>query len=493
MQGIIIYHIEQLSIWLLTILRLFTKLTALLFFLLLISNISFSKPERIVRVGVYQNEPKIYLDQTGKPSGLFVEFLNEIAKNENWNLIYIPCQWEDCLDALYKGEIDLMPDVALTPERDIKFDFNKISVIDSWSQIYTKPESNIVRISDLEGKSIAFLESSIQLANFKRRMDGFSISYTAIPVETFDQGFALVQNDSADAVVCNHFYGDMFYSKFGLKKTPLIFDPVSLYFAVKENHNEDILNIIDNYIEDWTNQSNSFYYETLARYLDKTEEQSWSFSTAILLTTSSILILVTLFFVIRKHKSIKNKKNEHNKNLLAKAEINKFKRYFESIPLGVFITDDKSNCVEVNNTASDITGFTKEELTGKNFKDFVAQDSLKAAINHFEKLSKFGNATDSYSILTKNGNKKYLIIESAIVSGSRFLSIVTDITKKIETENELRNLNNKLKQELKQKTNELQKRIKELEHFHEVTIEREFRVNELKNEIKRLKGINNES
>lgn len=39
-----------------------------------------------VRVGVYENEPKIFTSSTGKPAGIFIEILEHIAKLEGWEL-----------------------------------------------------------------------------------------------------------------------------------------------------------------------------------------------------------------------------------------------------------------------------------------------------------------------------------------------------------------------------------------------------------------------
>jgi hypothetical protein len=36
--------------------------------------------ERLVRVGLYENEPKVYTDASGHPAGLFVELLEAIAR-----------------------------------------------------------------------------------------------------------------------------------------------------------------------------------------------------------------------------------------------------------------------------------------------------------------------------------------------------------------------------------------------------------------------------
>ena len=58
------------------------------------------------------------------------------------------------------------------------------------------------------------------------------------------------------------------------------------------------------------------------------------------------------------------------------------------------------------------------------------------------------------------------------------------------TELTLKLMVHELEQIIEKKTMELQKRVSELQHFHDVTIEREIRMQEMKAEIKRLKGNN---
>ncbi len=49
---------------------------------------------REVRVGVYPNEPKIYLNEAGHATGIFADLLGEIATREGWTLRYVPCDWQ---------------------------------------------------------------------------------------------------------------------------------------------------------------------------------------------------------------------------------------------------------------------------------------------------------------------------------------------------------------------------------------------------------------
>jgi len=54
----------------------------------------------------------------------------------------------------------------------------------------------------------------------------------------------------------------------------------------------------------------------------------------------------------------------------------------------------------------------------------------------------------------------------------------------------LRILKENLEVEVEEKTQELRQRIAELERFQEATIEREFRIKELRDEIEKLKSVN---
>ena len=41
---------------------------------------------RELRVGVYSNEPKLFLDAQGQAAGLFVDLLQLVAAREHWQL-----------------------------------------------------------------------------------------------------------------------------------------------------------------------------------------------------------------------------------------------------------------------------------------------------------------------------------------------------------------------------------------------------------------------
>ncbi|HCU38612.1 MAG TPA: hypothetical protein DGT21_25305, partial [Armatimonadetes bacterium] len=72
---------------------------------------------QILRVGVYENSPKVFTAAAGQPAGIFIDVIEDIARAEGWQLRYVRGSWAEGLERLERGEIDLMPDVALTETR----------------------------------------------------------------------------------------------------------------------------------------------------------------------------------------------------------------------------------------------------------------------------------------------------------------------------------------------------------------------------------------
>ena len=158
---------------------------------------------RVVNVGVYENAPKIFISESGQPSGIFIDIIEYIAKSEGWRLQYVPGTWGEGLGRLERREIDLMPDMAYTKDRDKIFAFHKVPVLSSWFQVYARKGSGIKSILDLGGKRIAVLDRSVQQEAFARLVAGFGINATLISLSDYQTAFEQVAKGEADAVITN--------------------------------------------------------------------------------------------------------------------------------------------------------------------------------------------------------------------------------------------------------------------------------------------------
>lgn len=222
---------------------------------------------RTVRVGVYENAPKLFLNQAGQPSGILGDVLMAVAARERWNVVAVPCEWQACLNALGRAEIDLMPDVAYTEQRAQLFDFHTVPALLSWSQLYKLKGAPIQTITDLHDKRIAVVAGSIQASSLANLLSSFAVAATLVHVDSFEQGFEQVRQRNVDAVAANRFFGDLQASRFNVESTAVVFQPVQLYYATAKDKNGALLAAIDRHLKVWQAQSDSPYAEALKRWL----------------------------------------------------------------------------------------------------------------------------------------------------------------------------------------------------------------------------------
>ncbi len=218
---------------------------------------------REVRIGVYENEPKVFSKPNGQLSGIFGDLINEIARREGWTLVPVPCAWDDCLQALQEGSLDLMPDVAYNEARARLFDFHQVTALHSWSQLYQHEGVSIVSMTDLQGKKVAVLDGSVQQEYLKSLLEGFGLRAELVPVSSLHEGFARVESREFDAVAANHHFGDRNARSHQLQETPIMFLPSRLFFATGRERNPELLAAIDKHLAQWQHDPSSLYFTLL--------------------------------------------------------------------------------------------------------------------------------------------------------------------------------------------------------------------------------------
>lgn len=225
-----------------------------------------AKASHEVRVGVYQNPPKLFFSERNEPRGILIELLQEIASREGWTLTFVPCEWSQCLDMLDRGQLDLMPDVAINSDRLQRFDFHTYPALNSWSQIYRHPDQQIESLLDLQGKRVAVLEGSIQEKALRQLLAGFEVEFRPVLVASLDQAFQAVAERQADAAIANYQFGGYRFADFGLAESPIVLMPARIFYVATQGRQTGILNRIDVYLERWLSEANSPYYQILRRW-----------------------------------------------------------------------------------------------------------------------------------------------------------------------------------------------------------------------------------
>ncbi|MBN2240879.1 MAG: PAS domain S-box protein, partial [Dehalococcoidales bacterium] len=256
----------------------------------------------IVRVGIYENEPKIFTDAQGDPSGFWPELIEYIASEENWKIEYVHGTWEQCLSRMETGEIDLMPDMAFSEERDSKYAFSEETLFVSWSNVYTLKSTDIQSIPDLEGKTVAVLTDSINVGGpqgIRTLLDAFYVNCTLVETGSYFEVFSKIQSGEVDAGVASKSFGNLSMEEFNLRQTPILLSPASLRFAISKNSSLHtfLLERINYHVDQLKTDSNSIYYQAMDKWLGIQQEEKNVFPVWVIWTLTGAVGFIVLLLI----------------------------------------------------------------------------------------------------------------------------------------------------------------------------------------------------
>ncbi|MBN1969438.1 MAG: response regulator, partial [Candidatus Delongbacteria bacterium] len=265
---------------------------------------------RVVRIGVYENSPKVFTSKSGEPAGIFIDIIQEIAMKENWQIEFIHGTWGEGLDRLKNGEIDIMPDVAYSNERKLIYEFHDEPVLSDWFQVYVNKNSHIKSIVDLADKIVIVLEKSIQQSAFVSLTNQFNFKCTLVSLPDYNSMFEHVYKGLADAVIANRFYGIMHAQEFDLEDTGIIFNPTQLFFAFPKQIDTNVEKAIDDHLIEFKKDQNSVYYKTLEKWTSKKVEFDLPVWIRIIGIIAVTALIMSLFGVIILKKQVRKRTEE---------------------------------------------------------------------------------------------------------------------------------------------------------------------------------------
>ncbi len=222
---------------------------------------------RTVKVGFYDNNPLVFRDDTGRPQGIFIDLLQRIAAEEQWDLQYVYGSWPDCLDRLEAGEIDLLTAIAYSAQRAKQFRFTYETVITNWGQVFVPKNAAITSILDLDGKKIAVKMEDIHFLGIRDLTSKFNMECRFIEADSYDTVFELIAAGRVQAGVVNRLFGIQNHSRFMVRETPIMFNPIEVRFAAPGIASPEIISAIDLHLRKMQMEKDPFYSQTLNNWL----------------------------------------------------------------------------------------------------------------------------------------------------------------------------------------------------------------------------------
>ncbi|WP_409524199.1 EAL domain-containing protein [Nitrincola sp. MINF-07-Sa-05] len=324
-----------------------------------------------LKIGVYENEPKILMSQSGQPSGILGDLLVEIANRENWQLTAVPCEWEACLEGIRTGELDLLPDVAENPQRRSEMNFHTIPSLHSWSQIYRRADVEIESLLDLDGKRIALLDGSIQLNYLHSLVSGFDIDLSFVTVSNMEEVLDTLNRGQADVMVANHQFGDYHAPRYNLLPTTIMFQPARLFYVAPPGRHDELLAQIDSYIEQWRRDTESPYFQVIKRWDGSLPNAILPQSVRFGIAALTLLLLLAMGFVLLLRYKVRQKTHA------LQASEQRLSTILNNVEAYIYIKGPDYRYLYASPKVCELFGKREQDVIGKHDSDFFDADTTR--------------------------------------------------------------------------------------------------------------------
>lgn len=435
-----------------------------------------------LKVGIYENRPKIFTAPNGDAAGFWPEIIAYIAAEEGWEIEYVPGTWTECLYRLKNNEIAIMPDVAYTEERSELYAFSNETVYVSWSRVYTREGVEIESILDLEGKTVAVLQGSVNYEGpegIKILVGEFDVDCNFLETDSYTEVFELVESGGADAGVVSKDFGYQNEDDFNLVKTSIVFQPSSLYFAFPKDSSLTpyLIERIDSHIQLLKVNEDSIYYQALANWFGievgkKPVVPGWLPWTLIAVGGIAILLgggyLILSAQVRARTKALEQEIDQHQQTEEALRESEAFQSgLLSNSPIPISVINADSSLRYVNPALEKLTGFAAEELLWRKPPyPYWPEERADRIIKGFKKAMRTGGSKVVELFRKKSGKEFWVeITTTPVKKDGKFQYLLTswvDITERKRAEETLKKWSHELEKRVKHRTNELEQRSQEL-------------------------------
>ncbi|MGE4556103.1 MAG: PAS domain S-box protein [Desulfovibrionaceae bacterium] len=328
-----------------------------------------------LRVGVYQNPPLLFTNDHGEPSGLFADVLKDIAASEGWSLDFVSGSWEAVYHGAVNAEIDILPATAILESREKKLDFSETPLIINWARVYTPKGKPMASFPEFEGKRIGLLKQDTHAQAFKELMKKFNLSYVPVEYDNYLDLFKDLSAEQLDAGVVNRMFGERLQHEFPVQKSPTIFNPIPVGFAVAKQDPKNLLPVLNARIAKLLTDKSSSYYTSMNRWFDRTQPSRSKLQhilIAVLLLAMLLLAATLALQTVVKRKTrelqlanetLKREIQERkHAEKVAKNQETRYRLLAKSSADLIWTMDENRRYTYFNPAAESMLGYTPEEL-----------------------------------------------------------------------------------------------------------------------------------
>ena len=220
----------------------FAKLTILAWLLIIASPVT----GQVLRSASEPDYPPLsFVSPNGEADGFAVELLKTVVERVGREVVFKTAPWEQLKAELAAGELDVLPLVGRTPEREAVYDFT-IPYLTLHGALFVREDDTRIRgLGDLPGKRIAVMKGD----NAEEFVLRKQLSNDVVGTTTFEQAFRMLADGEADAVIAQKLMGVSLLRNLGIRNVRVVGKPTEEFkqdfcFAVEEGK-KDLLAVLN--------------------------------------------------------------------------------------------------------------------------------------------------------------------------------------------------------------------------------------------------------
>jgi len=397
--------------------------------------------DRPLIVGGDRNFPPYeFLDENGNPAGYNVDLTRAIARETGLNIEIWLGRWDERVQALEEGKIDVMQGMFYSPDRDLKFDYTQPHAVMHYIAVVRKGEGKAPgSVDELSNRKIVVEKGDI-LHDFALK---HGLKKQTVAVNDQEEALRELSEGKHDCAIVSlvtalYLIDKNNWSNLIPGKEPLL-APEYCYASPKGEKA-----LLARFSEGLKVLENSGEYRRIHdKWLGVYQKKPASLLEA--LEYSAIVIIPLLIVILLAFTwswALRRKVAEKTRAL--HESLDRFKYVFEASNVGKSITLPTGE-LNANEAFADFLGYTQEELKGRKWQDLTPAEDVETIEKEISPLLSGEKNTTRFEkrYVHKNGNLLWADVSASIRQDNQgnplyFMTTVVDITEKKRTEEALR-------------------------------------------------------
>lgn len=329
--------------------------------------------------------PFEFLNEDGQPDGYNIELFKAVADHAGLSYTIETGRWEEILVGLEKGRIDILTGIYYSPSRARWIAFSSPYETVSYT-VFVPDGSQIDDIHKLIGKTVLVVAGGTSMEYVRRH----NLTDKIVAVSSAKKALLELKTGHFDCAILPREVGLYLLKQLKIDKIhplPMKFNLRTMGFGVRIGEKELIekLNIGLDYV-----LSTGMEQEIYGKWIKNLEEKTLTI-TEIKRTLRWVALVImaagglAFFWVLTLRIQLKRQTSNLHGEIstrekvqeILRLERSRYEMLFENAPEAIALVRHNGEIIDINNHFTELFGYNKQELMGRNIDDLLPPDNKK--------------------------------------------------------------------------------------------------------------------